>query len=290
MNYSEIKNISIVDFLHTKGIEPINKNAQYYQYSAPERVDKNPSLTVYHKSNTWYDFGSDMGGDIGKLVQYYYNIDAADALKLLNEFASNNNISSYVHFAGNIDKKTRAEESLIQIVEIREIAHWHLKNYLAERNIPLLLAQQYVKEVEYIVRGRAIPFHSLAFRNDRGGYVLRHKGQRKPIASKPAGYTTVEVTGSIQLNIFEGFFDFLSALVYYEQVLPSYTTIILNSVSHLGKALHLLNNYERINIYLDNDETGISKAEMIAATHPGVKNHSELYKGYKDFNEFLQSK
>ncbi|GAB4017851.1 hypothetical protein GCM10028808_50520 [Spirosoma migulaei] len=49
--------------------------------------------------------------------------------------------------------------------------------------------------------------------------------------------------------MFEGFFDFLSALTYKKQLRPECTTIILNSTTNLAQALPGLEGAKRIHTY-----------------------------------------
>jgi hypothetical protein len=289
MKFSDFKDLSIVEFLQFQGMKPAKKTAEYYQYFAPGRDENSPSLTVYRKKNDWYDFGTSKGGDIGKLIQYLYNCDPAKALSILNEYSNKNFISPCLPFKHTTEPEPEPGESTFDVIEIKDISHWQLKNYLKERKISIELAKLYVKEVHYNT-AKGTRLHSLAFRNDKGGYVLRHKGQDKPHNTRPAYFTTIEVPGSNRLNLFEGFFDFLSALEYYRVTNPAQTTIVLNSLSNLHYVIPLLSNYEKINLYLDNDTPGQDAADKIRALHPCTANKAKfLYPFFKDFNEFLLS-
>jgi len=295
MDYAALKQISIVDFLSGQGLAPAQKTANYYKYFAPGRDEKTPSLTVYHKKNDWCDFGSHQGGDVWKLVEYLFHCDAPKAFKILTEYAAKNPFSPCVPTQNQTDPETTTE-SRIDIIEVVEISHWHLTNYLKSRNITLSNAQMYVKEAHWSIKGteKDKPLHSLAFRNDKRGYVLRHKGQNKPISTKPAYFTTIEIPNSRQLNIFEGFIDFLSALEYFKLQQPTHTTIVANSLSNLKHIFPVLPNYDKINLFLDNDigsQSGQKAAEEISKLHPCTVNHAaKLYPNFKDFNDFLQNK
>ena len=289
MRYSKFKDLSIVEFLQVQGMEPAKKTTEHYQYFAPGRDEKSPSLTVYHRKNDWFDFGTSKGGDIGKLIQYLYNCDSAKALSILNEYTNKNLISPCLPVKNTADLEPEPGESSFTIIEIKDLSHWQLKNYLKERKISIELAKLYIKEVHYFT-AKGTRIHSLGFRNDKGGYVLRHKGQDKPHNTKPAYFSTIELPGSNGLNLFEGFFDFLSALEYYQVTNPAQTTIVLNSLSNLHYVIPILTNYVRINLYLDNDKPGQAAAEQIRALHPCTVNKAKiLYPFFKDFNQFLLS-
>ena len=68
----------------------------------------------------------------------------------------------------------------------------------------------------------------------------------------------------------------------------SHTTIILNTNSNINRTIPLFQNYKKVNLYLDNDQTGITAAQLYEKSHPNTINQSlKVYPGYKDFNEFL---
>jgi DNA primase len=47
-------------------------------------------------------------------------------------------------------------------------------------------------------------------------------------------------------------------------------------------------NYEKIYLFLDNDEAGEkAKKQLIAKFEGRIKDKSKIYAGYKDVNEFL---
>lgn len=51
--------------------------------SCPLHTEKNSSFCVYHRSNTFYCFGCNKGGDSIKFVQLYNNMSFLDAVKFI---------------------------------------------------------------------------------------------------------------------------------------------------------------------------------------------------------------
>lgn len=287
MEYSEIQSISIVGFLSSLGVEPAEKTKDYFKYFAPGRDEKYPSLTVYIHKNDWYDYGQPgSGGDIGKLVQYLYKCDASMALSIMNDYAIQNCLSPCSQKLPIKNYSGAMQASGFNHIEIKDISHWHLRSYLLERGIAPNLANTYLKEANYIT-GNGKQLHSLAFRNDHGGYVLRHKGQNKPHSTKPAYLTTIPGKDGKMLNIFEGVFDFLSYLTINKTITPDKTTIVLNSLSNLNHAIMSLNFYCQIHLYLDNDQAGDDATILIKSKHSDVIDHRDIYLNHKDFNEYL---
>ena len=91
---------------------------------------------------------------------------------------------------------------------------------------------------------------------------------------------------------FEGFIDFLSAQ-WNDRVAEALTlVIVLNSVSLTDRAISTIqaNHFNLVSLYLDRDDAGNRigahfrkqlKADI------GIRDLSDRYTGYKDFNEFL---
>jgi hypothetical protein len=124
-------------------------------------------------------------------------------------------------------------------------------------------------------------YFALAFENDSNGYELRSK-YFKGCTKKDI--TTIPGKGN-SLNLFEGFFDYLSALTCFDERSCN-TTIVLNSLVNLDKVD--LTRYDKINLFLDNDKSGIKTATDIIQKHPGAVNRSQqFYRFCKDFNEYL---
>ena len=149
MNFSEISDIiSIVEYLRSLGMEPEVTTGQFLQYRSPLRDDRTPSLTVYHNKpvQDWYDFGANTGGDIGKLVQYLFDVNPGDALRILNEYAGDHSLSPCSLRLHNKINSIGTGDSSIEIVELRNIHHWHLRSYLKERCIPDKLADRYFSQ------------------------------------------------------------------------------------------------------------------------------------------------
>ena len=71
---------------------------------------------------------------------------------------------------------------------------------------------------------------------------------------------------------------------------PELRYIILNSVANMQKVHHLLDGYAQVYCHLDNDEAGENACvELQKRYGDKVIDHSHLYTGYKDLNEYLMS-
>ena len=83
--------------------------------------------------------------------------------------------------------------------------------------------------------------------------------------------------------------DYLSALTHFKQVSFAQTVLILNSVSMLTEALPTLLEARLVHWFGDNDLAGERALWLLrqSLTSARVKAHNELYRGYKDVNDFL---
>ena len=68
---------------------------------------------------------------------------------------------------------------------------------------------------------------------------------------------------------------------------------MIYSVSIPFEVVSMWNGFSQLNLYFDNDlvsRAGQNATLEIKNWHPNVKDCSVVYKGFKDFNEFLQIK
>ncbi len=278
MNCTQAKEkVRIVDYLKSQGIEPKRRYRNYFWYLAPHRHESNPSFSVNLSENVWHDKAENRGGNIIDLVMMLNHTDTKGALEIL----SHNDIKSF-----SFDQQVSIEAPGIDIKHLQPVQNAALIQYLNSRKIPVQLARLYLLEAYYLTIHSTKQKFSLAFRNDLNGYHLRN-AKFKGIAS-PGYFTSIRGGSQDQLNIFEGVYDFLSALVYFKSTKPKFDCLVLNSNVHIEKVLPILKRYSRINAFLDNDPSGTDTLNHIKAAHPQVENFAgRIYPDHKDFNEFL---
>lgn len=286
MNCDQARNISIVDLLAKNGILPEGKNGSEYLYKSPFRSERTPSFFVNIKKNAWNDFGSGEGGNIIDLVQLMFRTNITGALKILGESKQiqQNTFSLSKQESG-------PDKAKLLIKHLQPIQNKALIQYLNSRKIPFSIASKYLKEAYYLNVSINKQFFALAFRNDKGGFALSNGLKKGKLTVKPGFYTTIQGRPE-SVNIFEGFFNFLSALVYYKTDHPENTTIVLNSLSNLNKVIPILCQYKTVNLYLDHDSetrSGEKATEYIKDIHPNTIDQSNIiYPNYKDFNEYVK--
>lgn len=289
MNCTEANKMSIAGFLLSKGFNPTDHNESSFLYFSPFRNEKTPSFKVDRFKNVWYDFGTGTGGRLIDLVCQMYRVGISGALLILSGVG--NTVSS---FSFHQPDKPVSNEKTFEIRKVQPLQNRTLIQYIESRGIPFHIARRYTTEVYYnAFKGQVKSFFAIGFENDKGGYELRSNFATEKFpngfkgSSSPKAITTISGNPR-KINVFEGFIDFLSALVFYGIQEPGNTTIVLNSLSHLRHLYDILPNFERINLYLDNDPAGQRAAAEIINRFPGAINQAkQIYPENKDFNELI---
>jgi len=286
MNCKIAKQVKITDYMSWLGYSDCNtKNGQLI-FKSPLRNENTGSFFVSPEKNIWIDFGSTdqkKGGNLIDLVILKNNCDVKTALAIIANIPQNK--SSFFLSQQNSYKTE------IKLKNMQPVQNAALIQYLQSRKISKATAQRYLKEVYYKNKPeQKTPYFALAFKNDKNGYEIRNKYFKG--ASSPKTITTIKAkTDTGILNVFEGFFDFLSALEYYKLKTPNHKTIILNSISFIESIYIELIYARKINLFLDNDNAGRNASNTIQQEHHKAINQSNiLYPEHKDFNNFLTNK
>ena len=277
MNIDAIRQIPLVDFLNHLGYQPTGRDSKGLWFYAPYRSERKPSFHVNPNKNIWFDFGTGTGGDIFTLAGEMSG--ETDFLRQADFIA--------VKMQLPVEKPYKPtpfiEEPTFANLEISTLKAPALLKYLADRGIPNEIARQYCVQVDYEMKGKH--YYAIGFRNNADGYELRNPFFK---GSSPPKHITHIANGNPRCSVFEGFIDFLSAerLGFNDGT----DTIVLNSVSNLGKAIEPLTEYPLILCYLDNDAAGrAALARLQKEFGDRVMDKSALYPNNKDLNDYLVS-
>ena len=297
-----LKAIPIADYLADQGFVPAKQIGSQLVYISPLTGEKSPSFFVHPQKNVFNCFSSSHKGDIITLVREMEQLSFSQALQRLNHLSSSLSESDspdkYKHLKPAEDlftynQQTHNQQSgQIEILAVKTLSNRVLINYLYSRGIDAHLAAAYLKEAYFRVQGKNL--FALALQNDKGGYELRNAFY-KGCALAKAPTTIAGLNPGMGVNIFEGFFDFLSALTYYKTDAFESDSIILNSL-WLFDTLYqnqLMEKYDCFDLFLDNDRPGWKNAiefkKKVKKSHLSktLQNHSSIYAYHKDFNLFL---
>ncbi|WP_310391470.1 toprim domain-containing protein [Hymenobacter sp.] len=292
------KQIPLLVLLSRLGHEPLGqaRGGNHY-FLSPFREESTPSFVVCEPKNNWVDFGEApepgkkaYGGDVLKLVMRLTGFDLRVALQALAQW-----MSDLVSAEGLPRAAGRTVASgAITFTDVRtEPLTWApLVAYLTGRGIDWGLVQRssrtlaHLQQVFYQIDGkpRPKPYFAVSWKTS-GGLEVRNARFQGCIGEKGLTWLPGPEPGVV---VFEGFMDYLSALTHWNKSSFSSTVLILNSVNLLGLALPQLLEHEQVHWCGDNDAAGERALNVLRQAMPGkVKAHNELYRGFKDFNDFL---
>ncbi len=270
INKSEIeeaKQFSIIDYLNIKGVQPVKMIGKQVVYYSPLTNEKTASFLVEPNKNVFNDYSSGQKGDIIRLVELIEQIPFLEAIKRIQGlkstyFAPDSNVtvtcprrerdvtvtcqrreSDVTDLSFSFSGNNTIKESKMEIKSVQPVTHPSLIQYVEQRGINIDLGKIYLKEVHFSNNGKR--YFAVGFQNNSGGYELRNALKFK---AKTANGITVFDRGTKTVNLFEGFFDFLSALQYYNTKAFNNTTIVLNTNNNLQLFLNTLTDNQIMRI------------------------------------------
>jgi hypothetical protein len=270
----------MVSYLEWLGYRPARIQHNDYWYRSPLRDEKVPSFKINRKLNVWYDHGLGKGGNLIDFTILYHNCSVGEWLTIVRE-----NFSFQPPAFHKVVRNSEHPESKIKILYERDLYSPALLQYLSDRKILFSIAREFCKELTYELYGKQ--YFAIGFRNDSGGFELRNlffKG-----SSSPKNFTTIQRDFD-NIAVFEGFFDFLSYLVFFSSQTQTRLSdyLILNSLSLFEKARTILENYENIRLYLDNDPAGDKLTDYALTLSKNFTDERKFYKPHKDLNRWLK--
>jgi hypothetical protein len=145
------------------------------------------------------------------------------------------------------------------------------------------MAEQFCREVRYELNDKI--YYGIGFKNDFGGYEIRNPYFKASSSRKDI--TTIS-NAAKEASVFEGFIDFLSFMAIHQKQPKADTDfLILNSVSFFEKARPFMEQHEAVRLYLERDSTGQNYSQYALSLSKKYRDESNLYKNYKDLNEWL---
>ncbi|MDO5664702.1 MAG: toprim domain-containing protein [Bacteroidia bacterium] len=278
MNTEQAKQIRIEEYLSRIGIMPAKERGHNLWYFSPFRNESEPSLKVNRNINQWHDFGSGEKGNIIDLAMKLHNTNSvSEALQAIERAVPITSTPSFSFRQQDVFEK-------MENVIVQPLSHPALIQLLNERKIPTDLAQNYCKEVHYLLNGKH--YFAIAFPNDKGGYETLNPYFKGCIP--PKEITTFD-RKTATVNLFEGFMDYLSLLTLQAKQ-ADVSAVVLNSVNNLEKAVPFLSKHSIINAFLDNDEAGKQALKKLQKLNLPVTDISKRYADFKDVNDYLCGK
>ena len=275
MNCTQFNKISVEEVLQFLGHFPTKQNEKEAWFINPFSKENDASFKINKNLNYWYLFSEGIGGNNIDLMKKYLNASISEVLN----WAENQNFSSFHQQSGNY--KLFNLPKTYEIVEVKDIQHPALVQYLKSRKVER--QKHLIQEIHYQMNDKK--YFGIGFKNDSDGYEIRNAYSKICLGKKDI--TTIK-NNSKSLLVFEGFFDFLS-FKNIEESLENEPSdyMILNSVSMINKIKNSLENYEKIDLYFDNDEAGNRAVEIIKSEGNDAEDCRVLYSDFKDLNDWL---
>jgi hypothetical protein len=297
------KQISLLSLMAKLGQVPtgVAAGGNYYYTSPLRPEEKTPSFVVCEPKNVWVDFGGVPkpgkkadGGDVLELVMRLTGFEAPLARQTLRAWAADLATPQELALPALPAGETLTTGQLTFTDVRTENLNWDvLIKYLTNRGINWGLVQQssrtlaHLQQIFYHVAGkpRQKPYFGLAWKTSAGWEVRNPKFQGT-IGGKGLTWLPGREPG---VAVFEGFMDYLSALTFYKKSYFTCTVLVLNSVSLLSEALPQLLEAPVVHWFGDNDQAGERALRLLRQALPAgrVKAYNEVYRTYKDFNDFL---
>lgn len=291
MNIEQAKRISLKDFLSELGFSHVRQRGNNYWYLSPFRDERTASFKVNTARNEWFDFGTNEGGGIIQLARLLYH--TSDIPELLRRIADKAPACARVTLTSQSQQRETVPYSMVEVISLSSNA---LLSYLLSRRIDFHTARNECVEVHYVLYNK--PYYSIGFGNVSGGYEIRNPYFKGCMGEKNISRIAATPDGRApSCCVFEGFMDYLSYLTFSKQhdspICIRHPTdyIILNSVNNIAKAQPVLDEYNHIHCYLDNDQAGRVATDYILGIQQGkATDESWRYSDYKDLNDCLREK
>lgn len=291
MNIEQANALSLSSILEAINAKPVKQKGTDVWYNSPFRQERTASFHIHTVKNVWYDYGAAKGGNVVDFVCAYLESqdedhNPADALRWLR------NMTGEIKTVPAIKEDFDQSGTALSAQKISSIQHKTLRDYLASRGIPFVIAKKYLKDIYVRNLKTGKYFHALGLANEGGGYELRNKMFKGSISPKAISFIRGTEHDSGEIHVFEGMMDFLTAAIYQKGGRFNGDVIVLNSVACIEQVLPYIKNYSYKNLYswLDNDETGDKTANRLKdmATDCLIvfKRRNELYTGHKDISEW----
>jgi 5S rRNA maturation endonuclease (ribonuclease M5) len=279
-------------------------------YHSPFRKDKTPSFHTSYLNGKWIwnDFGGKGGTVIDFALQHLSTSNISEALTFLDDVtggvgegqilpvSKTSNVSPLLRTSAEsrTAKGAGGEGKTLELVSAKPISNPLIINYLTKtRQIPQPLISRHLTEVTYQNTTTNKQFFAFGLLNRAGGYEIRSASDDHPFKSVIGPRDITFTPGSNPkcgiVSIFEGTLDFLSLLAIMKLDQLEGDAIVMHSLSSYQKTVATLHtqNYKTINLFLDNDQSGVDVAFQFLKDIPNAVNQSDLFHPHEDLNAFL---
>lgn len=257
--------MTLLQYIQNKTGENGRVGSNGVWFHSPLHEERTPSFQVNENIGKWHDWGNGQYGDLIDIIRLVEKCDYATAKALLENTPGKISVQQHKEEYNAYKKRNYS---------VGEFRHTRLIEYANSRCVDTMVLQQYCTEIQ---EGN---FFYIALKNIAGGYAIRNQNFKGQLGAN--SYTFVD-NNSDELLVFEGMFDFLSFATISD--ISRCDVVILNSTTNAAKID--AKKYEKIHLYLDNDNAGNSATDMLMQRYANAINHQSNYSNCNDVNEFI---
>lgn len=284
---NDIKKLPIETYL--KAIAGITKGVKHGSetyYKSPFRDEKTESFAVDEKTNTWYDFGIEKGGDLIQLDMELKKRSFVESVKSLSTAV----LGQYLSPTPPDDEKQNfvyedTKKKTTEIESVKEIQNKALLRLLNERCINVEVSSKVLKEVAY--KHGKNHYYGLGIKCDNDTYsTFNAYGKFK---TGEADITTIKAEKeTTNVAVFEGMTDYFARLSEMHPTKISAHIIIMHGASNTEKTIAKIKELKAENVYLykHNDTAGKRVLEKMEAEFSEKINITDMSEKYRDFNDY----
>lgn len=275
----ELKEIDIVSYLTSKGYPIAKETGSKTYFLSPIHPENNPSFVVFKSDNRYVDYG--ISNRTGSVIDLVMEMESCDLLTAMHILKNDTDTKQYEPVEISSEPLLTVSKVLDKFIDVR------LLMYLKQREIPESIYSRHTKEVRYWFKENPEKIYSgIGFENDSHGWEIRNSFHK--LATAPKDITTITDDGCI-LNVWEGFINYFSALVYFGVDRFEGTTIVLNGLGMAYRILPTLNQYQKINCFFDLGIGGDRTTDLISSVVGSDKvfDHRYLFPDGLDFNDLI---
>lgn len=298
--YTDSQKARIMEYPIEEILKHFGKRIEHYSqmYFSPFRDEKNPSFHIKRDENVWMDFGSGKGGNVLTLVNLLGGIPLNECWDYVASILDGG--IGLIPDGSPVQKPAPSSEKSSKIVidKVREqFSSFALVRYAQTRGIPRHILERYCRQVTYHLGADVNRQYTVIGFPAAQGWVLRSR-EDGPYSKRCTGSSCTLLGASgepvqsptcSRVEVFEGFFDFLSWLVLKDRTKPFSDICILNSVNNLSRGLEFICDHQEVSCWMDNDQAGRKALDTLKQSVPNVRAHWEEMGDCKDVNDLLES-
>ncbi|KAA3595848.1 MAG: hypothetical protein DWQ06_16650 [Calditrichaeota bacterium] len=303
MNCDQANELPIQEIVKTiLNFEEGKKRGSDIWFKSPFRKEETASFKINLETNRWYDFGKSDGVSGGRIIDLFLELKQGTISQILETLESSyqpqdkqkDSLFSFPEqkqfSSENSKKEISSPKKQFKIIRVKPLKNEALIDYVESREIKIEIARKYLQEIYFRNLKNQKTYFAVAFKNNSdSSFEWKNKFLGGCFGHKDL---TVFLKNEkrTEINVFEGFFDFLAHLSYFEEKEQGSDILVLNSVALTKRAMLFLekHNYTEVNLFLDNDKAGEEATQKFKTLkNIQVKDQREIYKNYKDFNEFF---